>query len=156
MNREKNLPDQTMTDQIMLDQIMRIVRSGNDFYVAVYAQVKEPEERTAFAYMSDVKQRFLAELRVYLRREPESGGEHISPASLVERLYATVRARFNGNSPRQFANALKFAEDELLRLMERAFEESSDGRVRQILKAHYRQAVVCRDVLGRLHLRLVA
>ena len=140
----------------LLNQITRIVRSGNNFYVDVYPRVNEPEERTAFAYISDVKQRFLSELRVHLRSEPESGGDHISPASLVERLYATVRKRFHGSSPKQFANALKFVEDELLRLMERAFDASSDCRVREILKAHYRQAVACRDVLVRLHLRLVA
>jgi len=140
----------------VLNQILRIVRSGNDFYVDVYPRIVEAEERTAFAYISDVKQRFLADLRALVTREIDAGSEHISPAALAERLYATVRGKFHGRSPAQCANALKFAEDELVRLMERAFEDSGDGRVRDMLKAHYRQVATCRDVLTRLHLRFVA
>jgi hypothetical protein len=146
----------------VLQQIVRIARSGRDFFLQMYPQVTDPEERTAFTYISDVKSQLIADLapwvpRIESRRtdNPDpSTVERTSPAAMVEKLYADARKNFRADAPG--ANALRFGEEQLIKLVERAFEESSVPALKEILKSYYGQLVICREAMWRLQLRLAA
>jgi hypothetical protein len=54
------------------------------------------------------------------------------------------------------AGLLDIGEQQLIRLVERAFETSQSPVLRKLLKAHYPALVVCREAMSRLSARKVA
>ena len=146
----------------VLQQIVRIAQSGRDFFVQMYPRVTDPEERTAFTYISEVKSQLLTDLAPWvptIAQNPvgsvdQPSVEHASPAAIIEKMYAEARKHFRGEAPG--ANALRFGEEQLIRLVERAFEESSVPALKEILKSYYGQLVICREAMWRLQLRLAA
>lgn len=146
----------------VLQQIVRIAQSGRDFFVQMYPRVTDPEERMAFTYISEVKNQLLVDLAPWVPKvESKSAAsaalplaERTSPAAIVEKLYVEARKNFRGEAAG--ANALRFAEEQLIRLVERAFEESSVPALKEILKSYYGQLVICREAMWRLQLRLAA
>ncbi|MDR3386084.1 MAG: hypothetical protein P4L92_03455 [Rudaea sp.] len=142
----------------LLQQIARIARASHDFFVDVYPGVTDAEVRTAFAYISEIKSRLVADLEPWLAPTAANGGmgDHISPASVVEKMYADVRRNFRGNQPAASAAALGFGEEQLLRLTERAFSDASVSSLRELLKSYYPQLVICREAMFRLRARQAA
>jgi hypothetical protein len=142
----------------LLQQIARIARSSRDFFVDVYPGVTDAEVRTAFAYISEVKSRLLEDLAPWM---PPAAAtieaiDHISPAAIVEKMYADARKNFRGTAPAASAGALSVGEEQLLRLLERAFVGSSAINLKELLKSYYPQLVICREAMSRLHARLAA
>jgi hypothetical protein len=148
MNRQEDL----------LQQITRIARSSHGFFVDVYPGVTDAEVRTAFAYISEVKGRLLQDLAPWMPPAATSTDptDHISPATVVEKMYADARRNFRGATPAASAGALSVGEEQLLRLLERAFAGSSASILKNLLKSYYPQLVICREAMSRLHARLAA
>ena len=145
----------------LLQQIARIARSSRDFFVDAYPLVTDPDVRTAFSYISEVKRQLLLDLAPWLPQAEQDiadqdRADHISPAAIVEKMYTEARQNFRGKSPAASAKALGFAEEQLLRLVERAFEDSSVPEVKQLLKSYYSQLIICREAMLRLRTRLAA
>jgi hypothetical protein len=154
----------------ILQQINRIARCSRKFFVETYPGVRDAEVRTAFAYLSEVKGQLIAELAPWL---PEAGAkpghdesdqsgsdgssaDRTSPAAIVEKMYADVHRNFRSDAPAMSANALSFGEEQLLRLVERAFEGSPVSAQKRLLKSYYSQLIICREAMWRLHSRLAA
>ena len=149
----------------VLQQIAGIARRSRDFFVDMYPSVTDAEVRTAFAYISDVKSQLLTDLAPWLPQgalerwlpqDAQDRAEHISPMAMVEKMYADVRKSFRGSMPAASAHALSFGEEQLLRLLERAFEGSSVSTLKELLKSYYPQLVICREAMHRLRTRLAA
>ena len=142
----------------LLQQIARIARSSHDFFVEVYPGVIDAEVRTTFAYVSEVKIRLLEDLAPWMLPAAAGNGpaDHISPATIVEKMYDHARETFRGASPAASAGALSIGEEQLLRLLERAFAGSSNGPLKDLLKSYYPQLMICREAMSRLHARLAA
>ena len=147
----------------VLHQVARIARSGRAFFVGVYPGVADAEVRTTFAYIAEVKNRLLADLAPWLAPNldsPVAGSEdradRISPAALLAKAYADARKTFRGDSPAASAATLSFGEDQLLRLLERAFEQSDDATLKQLLKSYHPQLVISREAMLRLRARQAA
>lgn len=140
----------------ILHQVVRIVESGHDFFVEAYAGLKDPEIRTAFSYISDVKSQLLADLSPWVSPAHPANGDPASPTVAVERIYADARKNFHGSRLEASANELGFGEAQLLRLVERAYELSDDMKLKRLLKAYYPQIVICREAMWRLSARLAA
>jgi len=145
MNREEDL----------LQQIVSIASSGRDFFVEMKSRVADSEVRAAFEYLSDVKSRLVLDLAVW-----ESAGSpqhhHVSAAASAERIYVDLRRTFDGTRPQLSAGLLDIGEQQLTRLVERAFESAQSPVLRKLLKAHYPALVVCREAMSRLGARKVA
>lgn len=145
----------------VLQQIACIARSSRDFFVEMYPRVTDPEVRTAFGYILDVKSQLIVELEAWA---PEVAADHsnpdladrTSPAAMVKKMYTDARKNFRGEAPAACANALSFGEEQLLKLTERAFEESRVPALKELLKSYYGQLVICREAMLRLHARLAA
>jgi hypothetical protein len=146
----------------VLHQVARIARSGRDFFVEVYTGVVDAEVRTTFAYLAEVKSRLLADLEPWLTNSSADDvakadvGDHISPAAIVAKTYADARKTFRGDSPAASATALSFGEEQLLRLLGRAFEQSSAPALKQLLKSYHPQLVISREAMWRLRARQAA
>ncbi len=142
----------------LLQQIARMARSSHDFYVDVYPGVTDAEIRTAFAYISEVKSRLLADLTPWMppKAALSDPADHISPATVVEKMYADARRNFRGTAPAASAGALSFGEEQLLRLLERAFTGTTNATLKDLLKSYYPQLVICREAMSRLHARMAA
>ena len=143
----------------VLHQVVRIADSGREFFVGVYAGVVDAEVRTTFAYIAEVKTRLLADLAPWLT--PAVGSwqdpaDHISPAAIVAKTYADARKTFRGDAPAASAAALSFGEDQLLRLLGRAFEQSENATLKQLLKSYHPQLVISREAMLRLRARQAA
>jgi uncharacterized protein (TIGR02284 family) len=144
----------------VLRQIVRIARSGNEFFVDTYPGVRDPEIRSAFAYLSEVKTRMIADLAPFMPKESgpseQASSDRTSPAVALQRLYADMHGKFRSDAPATAAKALSLGEDQLIRLVERAFEETQLPDLKELLKAYYAQLLICRDAMSRLHSRLAA
>jgi hypothetical protein len=147
----------------VLHQVARIASSGRDFFVEAYPGVIDAEVRTTFAYIAEVKNRLLADLNPWLatatdlsRPEPEGSGNHISPAAIVAKTYADTRKTFRGDAPAASGAALSFCEEQLLRLLSRAFEQSDAQALKQLLKSYHPQLVISREAMLRLRARQAA
>lgn len=140
----------------VLERIARIARCGYDFFVSVYPRVQDPEVRTAFAYIADVKNRFLVDLAPWLANVEHDEQDSISPTAIIARMYADLTRNFSGAAPAVSANALSFAEEQLLRLIERGFENASVPALKDLFKTYYPQLIVCRDAMRRLRERIAA
>ena len=144
----------------VLHQVARIARSGRDFFVGVYPGVVDAEVRTTFAYIAEVKSRLLADLAPWLTSGMESSSpaldDHISPAAIVAKTYADARKTFRGDAPAASATALSFGEEQLLRLLGRAFEQSDHAALKQLLKSYHPQLVISREAMLRLRARRAA
>jgi hypothetical protein len=147
----------------VLHQVARIARSGRDFFVEAYPGVIDPEVRTTFAYIAEVKNRLLTDLTPWLTPPLESPGspaqdsaDHISPAAIVAKTYADTRKTFRGDAPAASATALSFGEEQLLRLLGRAFEQAENQSLKQLLKSYHPQLVISREAMSRLRARQVA
>ena len=147
----------------VLHQVARIARSGRDFFVEVYPGVVDAEVRTTFAYIAEVKNRLLDDLAPWLASSadaPSPGSEdpsdHISPAAIVAKTYADARKTFRGAAPAASAAALSFSEEQFLRLLGRAFEQSDVPALKQLLKSYHPQLVISREAMLRLRARQAA
>jgi hypothetical protein len=144
----------------VLHQVARIARSGRDFFVEVYPGVVDAEVRTTFAYIAEVKNRLLADVTPWLTAGADSMGEdtgdHISPAAIVAKTYSDTRKTFRGDAPAASASALSFGEEQLLRLLGRAFEQSNVPTLKQLLKSYHPQLVISREAMWRLRARQAA
>ena len=145
MNREGDL----------LQQVVRIASIGRDFFVEMKPRVANIEVRAAFEYISDVKSRFVLDIVPWA---PADSGEnhHVSAAASAERIYVDLRRSFDGAQPQLSAGLLDIGEQQLMRLVERAFEITKTPALRKLLKAHYPSLVVCREAMLRLSARRVA
>ncbi len=147
----------------ILHQVACIARSGRDFFVQVHPGIVDPEVRTTFAYIAEVKDRLLTDLLPWLTPalEPSStpaqdSDDRISPAVIVAKAYGDARKMFRGDAPAASAAALIFGEEQLLRLFERAFEQAENEALKQLLKSYHPQLVISREAMTRLRARLVA
>jgi hypothetical protein len=144
----------------VLHQVARIAHSGRDFFVEAYPGVVDAEVRTTFAYIAEVKSRLLADLEPWLTSAMESSSpaldDHISPAAIVAKTYADARKTFRGDAPAASAAALSFGEEQLLRLLGRAFEQSDHAALKQLLKSYHPQLVISREAMLRLRARRAA
>jgi len=140
----------------VLQQIARIARSSRDFFVAVYPGVNDAEIRTAFAYIGEVKTQLLADLAPWVPQTEPDQADPISPAAIVAKMYTDAHKAFRHNVPAASASALSFGEEQLLRLLERAFEESCVPALNEVLKSYHPQLVICREAMWRLHARQAA
>jgi len=145
MNREEDL----------LQQIVSIASVGRDFFVEMKSRVADSEVRAAFDYISDVKGRLVLELAAWAS-EGSPLGHHVSAAASAERIYVDLKRTFDGTRPQLSAGLLDIGEQQLIRLVERAFETSQSPVLRKLLKAHYPALVVCREAMSRLSARKVA
>jgi uncharacterized protein (TIGR02284 family) len=145
MNREEDL----------LQQIVRIASIGRDFFVEMKPRVADSEVHAAFEYIADVKSRFVLDITPWA---PSGGGEnhHVSAAASAERIYVDLKRTFDGAQPQLSAGLLDIGEQQLMRLVERAFEVAKSPVLRKLLKAHYPSLVVCREAMARLSSRKVA
>jgi hypothetical protein len=146
MNRQEDL----------LRQIIRIAKSGRDYFAAVYPSVIDADMRSAFVYMSEIKERLIADIEPWIPAIQEDVSDHVSPAALVEKMYRDARAAFRTSEPAASAKALTVAEEQLSRLVERTFEVTTDARLKDALKAHYPQLLVCVEAMRRLRARMAA
>jgi len=146
MNREEDL----------LQQIMRVASIGRDFFVEMRTRVKDAEIAAAFEYISDVKNRFLLDLTPWVPGGRSVANHHVSPAASAERIYVDLKRSFDGSAPQLSAGLLDIGEQQLMRLVERAFESAKSPVLRNLLKAHYPALVVCREAMTRLSARKVA
>ena len=144
----------------VLHQVARIARSGRDFFVEAYPGVVDAEVRTTFAYIAEVKSRLLADLAPWLTLGIDSSDpvsdDHISPAAIVAKTYADARKTFRGDAPAASAAALSFGEEQLLRLLGRAFEQTENQSLKQLLKSYHPQLVISREAMLRLRARQAA
>ncbi|MGA9335699.1 MAG: hypothetical protein WBV39_15570 [Rudaea sp.] len=146
MNRQEDI----------LQQIVRIVQSGHDFFVDVYAGLTDAEIRSAFSYVIDVKSQFLIDLSPWASASDQLLEDPDSPTVAIERIYADARKNFHGNRLDASANELGFGEAQLLRVIERAYELADDIKLKRLFKAYYPQFVICREAMWRLSARLAA
>jgi len=142
-------------DQV-LQNMARIAKSGHDFFADVYPRVLSPEVRQAFAYICDVKARLLRDLQPWVPSIVAADGDRTSPAAQVEKMYADARAQFRRDVPASVANALGFAEAQMCKLLQRAFDEAQSPALKQVLKSYYAELLICRQAMWRLHARLAA
>jgi hypothetical protein len=149
----------------VLHQVAHMARSGRDFFSAVSTNIADAEVRTTFAYIAEVKSRLLTDLTPWLKADADStrldpatedSAEHISPAAIVAKTYSDMRKTFRGNAPAASAAALSFGEEQLLRLLGRAFEQSDAPALKQLLKSYHPQLVICREAMSRLRARQAA
>jgi len=147
----------------VLHQVARIARSGRDFFLEVYSGIVDAEVRTTFAHIAEVKNRLLTDLMPWLTPPLESSNppagdsaDHISPAAIVAKAYADARKTFRGDAPAASAAALGFGEEQLLRLLGRAFEQAENQSLKQLLKSYHPQLVISREAMSRLRARQVA
>ena len=145
MNREEDL----------LQQIVSIASVGRDFFVEMKSRVADSEVHAAFDYISDVKGRLVLELAAWASAGSPLG-HHVSAAASAERIYVDLKRTFDGTRPQLSAGLLDIGEQQLIRLVERAFETSQSPVLRKLLKAHYPALVVCREAMSRLSARKVA
>ena len=147
----------------VLHQVAQIARSGRDLFVEVYPGVVDADVRTTFAYIAEVKNRLLTDLVPWLmppleavKPAPGDCGDHISPAAIVAETYADARKTFRGDAPAASAAALGFGEEQLLRLLGRAFEQTQNKSLKQLLKSYHPQLVISREAILRLRARQAA
>jgi len=145
MNREEDL----------LQQIVRIASIGRDFFVEMKPRVIDSEVRAAFEYIADVKSRFVLDMTPWAPAGKQEN-HHVSAAASAERIYVDLKRSFDGTQPHLSAGLLDIGEQQLMRLVERAFEIAKSPVLRDLLKAHYQSLVVCREAMSRLSARRVA
>jgi uncharacterized protein (TIGR02284 family) len=139
----------------LLEEIARIARAGRGFFVATYPAVVDAEIRTAFAYVSDVKARLLSDLQAWVPAMSATDGNS-SRVAAVERAYVEAHAAFDGAMPDAVALALGFGEDQLLKRVGHAYAAARLPALRQLLKTHYAQLLICRQAMWRLNGRMAA
>jgi len=138
-----------------LQDIVRVAQTGRDLFVELGSRTGEGEVRDAFAYVADVKRRLIENLSAWT--PPVSSDSRASATALaVQRLYEDVRQHFRSDAPASVAHALTFAEDRLIRLIERAFEGTRVPALRQLLKSYYSELSICQQAMSRLRTRLAA
>jgi len=138
------------TDQQQLQEIVRLAHSGREFFASVGPGAAETEVRAAFAYVADVKSRLIHGLAVWAPAAPPGS------ASAGEKLYNEARRMFRSDAPATAAPVLTQGEDQLLRLVECAFEATRVPALRQLLKSFYSEVAICRQAMARLQSRLAA
>ena len=70
--------------------------------------------------------------------------------------YADAHKAFRSDVPANVANSLGFAEAQLCKLLQRAFDEAETPALKQVLKSYYAELLICRQAMWRLHARLAA
>ena len=89
-------------------------------------------------------------------KQPSFNAVCVSAAASAERIYVDLKRTFDGAQPQLSAGLLDIGEQQLMRLVERAFEVAKSPVLRKLLKAHYPSLVVCREAMARLSSRKVA
>ena len=140
------------TEQALQD-IVRVARCGHDLFVDIGSRACEGEVRDAFAYVADVKKRLIESLAIWT---PAPSGSRGSTVAALEKIYADVGQHFRADAPASVAHALAFAEDQLLKLTERAFERTRVPALRELLKSYYSELSICQQAMSRLRTRLAA
>jgi uncharacterized protein (TIGR02284 family) len=140
----------------VLQNILRIAESGHAFFQESAPRVVDPEVRTAFNYLKDVKGRFISALAPLVTKAEPVANDRTSPAAIAERMYTDVQKNFRSDAPASVANMLALGEKQLMKLTARAFEDSKDANVRQLLKSFYAEFSLCSDTMFRLQSRLAA
>jgi len=135
-----------------LQDIVRLAQSGRDFYASVGPGAAETEVRAAFAYVADVKARLVHSLATWSPPAPVTS----SSAGAGEKLYNEARQSFRSDAPAMAAPVLTQGEDQLLKLVECAFEATRVPALRQLLKSFYSEVAICRQAMARLQSRLAA
>ena len=139
-----------------LQEILRIVRSGRDFFVDAYANLTDAQLRTTFTYLTDVKSQFIVDVAPWTSSSLVGSIDSGSRAVAIERIYADARSNFRGEKIVASASELGFAEAQLLRLVEQAYEATTDIKLKRLLKAYYPQFIICREAMWRLSARCAA
>jgi len=141
------------TNEQQLQDIVHLAQSGRDFFASVGPGAAETEVRAAFAYVADVKSRLVHALATWA--SPLAVGRSAS-VNAGEKLYTEARQTFRSDAPAPAATVLTQAEDQLLRLVECAFETTRVPALRQLLKSFYSEVAICRQAMARLQSRLAA
>jgi uncharacterized protein (TIGR02284 family) len=144
------------SNEQVLHNMARIARSGREFFADVYPRVLSPEVRQAFAYITDVKTRLLRDLQPWVPQIEAQDDDRTSPAALVQKMYSDAHRAFRSDISATVANALGFAEAQLCKLLQRAFDEADSPALKQVLKSYYAELLICRQAMWRLHARLAA
>ena len=142
----------------LLQQTLRIARASRDFFVFAEPAMKDSEVRMAFEYIGQVKGKLASDLEPYVAaNDGQAVGATLSPASSVEKIYQDLRTsvRSSGVSAAA-ARTLAAGEEQLVRLVERAFEQATNATLKDMLKAYYPQLVICREAMARLRARQAA
>lgn len=140
----------------LMQQIDRIARSGHRFFVDAYSSLQDPEVRTAFNYIVDVKKQLLVDIARWITPIHDSLHDAASPALAAERTYQDLGRNFQANSLSTNAQELGFCEAQLLKLVERVFEVTTDADLKRVLKAYYPQLIICREAMWRMSALRVA
>ncbi|HZP64896.1 MAG TPA: hypothetical protein VFB32_01185 [Rudaea sp.] len=141
----------------VLRHVVRVAQAGRDFFAEAGPRIGDPDVRSAFSYICDVKTQLVADLKPWAHpgTEPASN-DGTSPSEVLDKLYADALEHFRPQAPGAVANALSFGEDQLIKLLERAFEEARSPALQEVLKSYYSQLVICRQAMWRLHARAAA
>lgn len=142
-------------EEDLLQQIVRIASISRDFFVEMKPRIADSEVRAAFEYIADVKSRVVADL-IPWAPTGKSDNHHVSAAASAERIYVDLKRSFDGAQPHLSAGLLDIGEQQMMRLVERAFEVTKSAVLRKLLKAHYPSLVVCREAMSRLSARRAA
>jgi uncharacterized protein (TIGR02284 family) len=140
--------------EALLRAIIRVAEAGREFFIGAQNRIADPDIRAAFAYAGDTKNRLISDLRPWLAHD--AGGVADSIAATLVRMYADARGALRRRAPAHLAHALGIGENHLIRLVERAFEDTEEPALRRLLKTHYAQLLVCRQAMWRLNGRLAA
>lgn len=142
----------------LLQQTLRIANASRDFFVSAEPAMKDSEVRMAFEYIGQVKGQLASDLQPYVSaNDGQSVPVTVSPASSVEKIYQDLRVSLRANGvTAAAARTLAAGEEQLVRLVERAFEEASNASLKDMLKSYYPQLIICREAMARLRARQAA
>ena len=143
-------------EQRMLRQILRMARAGSAFFSRAAPKISDAEVRDAFEHVAEVKDRLIGDLAPLLPDEAETRAERISAAISMEKVYVDLEQRFRGEAPAARARTLGLLEDQLVRTVARAFDQTHDAILQELLKTYHPQLVICREAMSRLRSRQAA
>ena len=143
-------------EQESLQQISRMARAGQKFFAAATPIVKDAEIRSAFEYIEEVKSRLVADLSRFTNTAQDEAVEHVSAAVTMEKMYTDLERTFRRDGAEASARLLALGEEQLLRAVERTFESTQNGELKEILKTYYSQLIICREAMSRLRAREAA
>lgn len=143
-------------EQELLQQVLRIATAGRKFFTTVTPTIVDVEVRSAFDYIAEVKTRLIGDITPWVREPATDAPQHVSAAVSVEKTYADLERTFRRDPPAASARLLAIGEEQLLRTVERTFEESRIPVLKDLLKTYYPQLVICREAMTRLRSREAA
>jgi hypothetical protein len=143
-------------NQTSLEQIAYAARAGRDFFEQSAPEILDSEIRETFAFIAALKAHLVMDMASLVRIKADDQPVAATPASTLSKVYRDAAAHFD---PREVAGctlALSFAEQQLLGLIKRAFEQNPSMEVRRLLRAYFPRIALSCNALQRLQRRQVA